>query len=78
MIEQVQLFFKDPAKVTRLMVIGFFAAVILSAYFLYSLPNDLVYHGGMIDSHRAGGVYVKLSLVIGLVFAFELFLFLFD
>jgi len=70
MIEQTQQFFQDPAKVTRLMVAFFFAAVLLSGYLLYSLPNDLVYQGGMIDSHRASGVYVKLFVVIGLAFAF--------
>lgn len=70
MTEQIQQFLKDPVKVTRLMVVCFFGAVFLSAYFLYSLPNDLVYRGGMIDSHRAGGVYVRLSVVIGLAFAF--------
>jgi hypothetical protein len=70
MTAQIQQFLKDPVKVTRLMVACFFGAVFLSAYFLYSLPNDLVYQGGMIDSHRASGVYAKLSVVIGLAFAF--------
>jgi methyl-accepting chemotaxis protein len=70
MIEQIQQFFKDPAKVTRLMVVCFFGAVLMSGYFLYSLPNDLVYQGGMIDSHRASGVYIKLFVIIGLAFAF--------
>src|SRR5258705_10441710 len=70
MTAQIQQFLKDPANVTRLMVVCFIRAVSLSAYFLYSLPNDLVYQGGMIDSHRASGVYVKLSVIIGLAFAF--------
>jgi hypothetical protein len=70
MIEQLQLFFKDPAKVARLMIICFFATVILSGIFLFTLKNDLVYQGGMIDSGRATIVFVKLFVVIGLAFAF--------
>jgi hypothetical protein len=70
MIEQVQQFFKDPTKVTRLTIACFFAAVLFSFYFLLTLPNDLVYQGGMIDSGRATGVYAKLFIVVGLTFVF--------
>lgn len=70
MIEQVQQFFRDPAKVTRLTIACFFGAVLFSSYLLFTLPNDLVYQGGMIDSGRATGVYVKLFVVVGLAFAF--------
>ncbi len=70
MIEPIQQFLKDPAKVTKAAVICFFVAVLFTAYFIYKLPDDLVYQGGMIDSHRASGVYVKLSVIIGLAFAF--------
>ena len=70
MIEQIQQFIKDPAKVTRLTIACFFLAVLLTTYFLFTLPNDLVYQGGMIDSGRATGVYVKLFVVIGFAFAF--------
>jgi methyl-accepting chemotaxis protein len=70
MIEQIQQFFKDPAKVTRVMVACFFGMVILSGIFLFTLKHDLVYEGGMIDSGRATGVIVKLAIVIGLSFAF--------
>jgi len=70
MIEQIRQFIKDPAKVTRITIIGFFLAVLLTTYYLFTLPNDLVYHGGMIDSGRANGVFAKLSVVIGLAFAF--------
>lgn len=70
MREQIQQFLRDPAKVTRLMVICFFGAVVVSGYYLYSLRNDLVYEGGWIDSNRASGVYLKLFLVIGAAFAF--------
>src|SRR6185436_5764076 len=37
--------------------------------FLVTLPHDLVYKGGMIDSNRATGVYAELFVVIGLAFA---------
>jgi hypothetical protein len=70
MIEQVQLFFKDPAKVAKAATVGFFVFVALSFWFLITLQNDLVYEGGMIDSNRANGVIIKLSLMIGLAFGF--------
>jgi len=70
MIEQIQQFIKDPAKITRLAIVCFFLAVLLTAYFLFTLPNDLVYQGGMIDSGRTAGVYAKLFIVTGLAFAF--------
>jgi methyl-accepting chemotaxis protein len=70
MIEQIQQFIKDPAKLTRLTVIGFFVAVLLTTYFLFTLPGDLVYQGGMIDSGRATGVFAKLFIMTGLAFAF--------
>ncbi len=70
MIDQLKRFLKEPAKVTKAAVVCFFAAVLLTAYFLFTLPNDLVYHGGMIDSGRAAGVYAKLFVTIGLAFAF--------
>ncbi len=70
MIEQIQQFIKDPAKVTRLTIAGFFVAVLLTAYFLFTLPTDLVYKGGMIDSGRATGVFAKLFVMVGLAFAF--------
>jgi hypothetical protein len=70
MIENLQLFFKDPAKVNRLVTACFFGAVVLSTYFLFTLHDALVYQGGMIDSGRAGMVYARLFVAIGLAFAF--------
>lgn len=70
MIEQVQLFFKDLAKVAKAATVGFFVFVALSFWFLATLNYDLVYEGGMIDSNRSGGVIVKLALMIGFAFAF--------
>src|SRR5258707_14035628 len=70
MIERLQLFFKDLAKMAKLTIAVFFVMALLSAYFLSTLPNDLIYQGGMIDSGRATGVYVKLFIMIGLAFAF--------
>jgi len=70
MIEQVQLFLKDPAKIAKAATVGFFVFVALSFWFLITLQNDLVYEGGMIDSNRANGVIIKLSLMIGLAFGF--------
>lgn len=70
MIEQIQLFLRDPAKVAKAATVGFFLFVAMSFWFLATLNNDLVYDGGMIDSNRAGGVIAKLALMIGLAFAF--------
>ena len=70
MIEQIRFFLKDPAKVARAATIGFFIMMAITAWFLATLPYDLVYKGGMIDSHRATGVYAKLFTIIGLAFAF--------
>ena len=69
MIEQIQQFFKDPAKITRLVIGCFFLVVLLTTYFLFTLKNDLVYHGGMIDSGRANGIFIRLFVVIGSVLA---------
>jgi|GEM_PF-508163 len=68
MIEQIQLFFKDPAKIMRLAVACFFGCAILTTYFLFTLPHDLVYQGGMIDSDRATPVYARLFSIVGLAF----------
>lgn len=70
MIEKFQLFFKDPAKVTGLSIACFFGAVVFTTYFLFQLPHDLVYQGGMIDSGRAAAVYSKLFVAIALAFIF--------
>jgi methyl-accepting chemotaxis protein len=70
MIEQIQQFLKDSAKVSRVSIVVFFLIVLLTTYFLFTLKNDLVYHGGMIDSGRANGIFIKLFVVVGLAFAF--------
>ncbi|MBS1951386.1 MAG: hypothetical protein OJF59_003245 [Cytophagales bacterium] len=70
MIKQIELFLKDPTKVNRLITICFFGFVILSGYFLATLPYDLVYKGGMVDSGTAAPVYTKLFVVVGLSFVF--------
>ena len=70
MIEQIQLFLKDPAKVARAATIGFFIMVAFATWSLVTLPYDLKYQGGMIDTGNATGVYAKLYAVVGLAFAF--------
>ena len=70
MIEQIQVFLKDPAKMARAATISFFVMVAVVAWFLFTLPYDLVFQGGMIDSGRATIVYAKLFVVIGLAFGF--------
>src|SRR5258705_2373678 len=61
MIEQIQLFLKDPAKVARAATIFFFIMVALATYFLFTLSRDLVYDTG---------VYAKLFASVGLAIAF--------
>src|SRR6267154_191928 len=70
MIERIQLFFKDQNKLAQTATVCFFIAVGFTAYFLWNLRYDLVYKGGMVDSEGAGGVLAKLSIVVGLAFAF--------
>lgn len=60
-MEQIQLFFKDPAKVARAATICFFILVALATYFLFTLSRDLVYNTG---------VYAKLFASVGLAIAF--------
>ncbi|MBS1491244.1 MAG: GAF domain-containing protein [Bacteroidetes bacterium] len=71
MIEQIQQFFKDSHKVNRLVTVCFFGFLLLAVYFLATLKYDLVFKGGMIDSHRADFIFIRLFIVIGLVFAFS-------
>ncbi|MBS1558612.1 MAG: GAF domain-containing protein [Bacteroidetes bacterium] len=71
MIEQIQQFFKDSHKVNRLVTVCFFGFLLLAVYFLATLKYDLVFKGGMIDSHRADFVFTRLFIVIGLVFTFS-------
>ena len=70
MIERIQLFFKDQNKLARAATISFFIAVGITVIFLWTLPHDLVYKGGMIGSGRASSVYAKLFIVIGFAFGF--------
>ena len=69
MIEQIQLFLKDPAKVARAATIGFFLMAAISVWYLAWLQHDLVFEGGWINSHRGAAVFAKLFTVIGLAFA---------
>lgn len=70
MIEQIQVFLRDPAKMARAATISFFVMVAVVAWFLFTLPYDLVFYGGMIDSGRATVVYAKLFVVIAVAFGF--------
>lgn len=69
MIEKLQMFFKDPAKVNQLAIVGFFAAVVLATFYLFRLPHDLVYQGGVMNTGRATLVFTKLYVIIALAFA---------
>jgi hypothetical protein len=69
MIEQIQLFLKDPAKVGRAATVAFFVMVAISTWYLAWFGNDLE-EMGWINSHRGTAAFAKLFVVIGLTFAF--------
>jgi len=48
----------------------FFFSAIASGWFLFNLPHDLVYTGGMTDSDYSGEVYHSLYWVTGVAFTF--------
>lgn len=48
----------------------FFFAAIASGWFLFNLPHDLVYKGGMTDSDNSSQIYHTLYWVVGIAFVF--------
>jgi hypothetical protein len=60
---------KDPQKRSILMAALFFIGILFSAYFLLTLPHDLVFRGGMTTSGLATFVYAKVFVVIVITFA---------
>lgn len=70
MIDQLLKILKDPTKRSYPLAVLFLAFIVLSAYFLYTLPHDLVYKGSMTDHGLATGVYIKLYVMLGITFLF--------
>jgi hypothetical protein len=65
-MERINQLLKDPQKVSLLTAVLFLGGILVSAYFLFRLPNDLVYKGGMTTTTSAGGVYAKAFAWVGI------------
>ncbi len=68
-MERLLQILKDPHKLSLAAAATFFVGVILSTYFLYTLPHDLIFRGGMTSSGLAAWVYTKAFVVIAITFA---------
>ncbi len=67
-MERLLQILKDTHKLSLLTAILFFIGIISSFYVMFTLPNDLIFKGGMTSSSLASGVYAKLFIVIALTF----------
>ncbi len=61
--------FKDPQKSSLAIAALFFVGIALSIYFLFTLPHDLEFKGGMTSSGLATAVYAKVFIVLAITFA---------
>ena len=68
MIERFLQTIKDPQRLSLLVAVLFFVGILFSFYFLFTLPHDLVFKGGMTTSGLATVVYTKLFIVVGITF----------
>jgi hypothetical protein len=60
--------FKDPQKRSLILITLFYAAILISAYVLYRLPDNLVYVGGMTKSPDSYWVFGKAFIVVLIAF----------
>jgi GAF domain len=67
-MERLLQYIKDPQKRSSVAAILFFAGIIVSTYFLFSLPHNLVFDAGMKTSRMI--VFAKTYIVIALTYAF--------
>ncbi len=61
---------KDPARLSLIVTVFFFAGILASAYVMYTLPHDMMFSQA-IDVHNmslARGVFMKLFIVTGITF----------
>lgn len=61
--------FKDPQKSSLAIAALFFIGIAISIYFLFTLPHDLEFKGGMTSSGLATAVYAKVFSVLAITFA---------
>ncbi|MFN7492412.1 MAG: GAF domain-containing protein [Cyclobacteriaceae bacterium] len=60
--------FKDPQKRSLMLTALFYAAILLSAYMLYSLRDNLIYEGGMTESPDSFWVFGKAFIIVFIAF----------
>lgn len=60
--------FKDPQKRSLILTTLFYAAILISAYVLYRLPDNLIYEGGMTKSTDSFWVFGKAFIVVFIAF----------
>jgi GAF domain len=68
-MERLLQILKDPHKLSLLAAAMFFVGIVTTTIFLYTLPHDLVFKGGMTTSGLAAGVYTKVFVVIAITLA---------
>src|SRR6478609_4190381 len=70
MINRILNALKDPARLSMVATVIFFAGILASAYVMYTLPHDMMFSQA-IDVHNmslARGVFMKLFIVTGITF----------
>ncbi len=60
--------FKNPQKRSLILTALFYTAILISAYVLYRLPDNLIYQGGMTKSTDSFWVFGKAFIVIFIAF----------
>lgn len=66
MINRLLESLKDPARRGYWFAALYFISIVVTAAILFSLRNDLVYKGGMVDNTLATNVFITLYVVIGI------------
>ncbi|MBI3221430.1 MAG: GAF domain-containing protein [Bacteroidetes bacterium] len=59
---------KDPQKRSLILTALFYTAILISAYVLFRLEDNLIYEGGMTESPDSFWVFVKAFIVIFIAF----------
>lgn len=68
MIERVQSILKDPRKLSLLVAALFCLGILISAYFLFTLPSELKMQGGLTDAMRTTSIFATTFSVVVITF----------
>ncbi|MCA4899438.1 MAG: hypothetical protein ACK514_10865 [Bacteroidota bacterium] len=68
MIERVQSILKDPRKLSLLVAVLFCLGILISAYFLFTLPSELKLQGGLTDAMRTTSIFATTFSVVVVTF----------